>query len=58
MVQDQTLWHDERMVTIVRIALRLIEDALRWVVLLFVQGPEPLPAPSTRAVHRRRAWTG
>jgi hypothetical protein len=28
-------WHDERMVTLVRIALRLIEDALRWVVLLF-----------------------
>jgi hypothetical protein len=28
-------WHDERMVTLVSIALRLIEDALRWVVLLF-----------------------
>ena len=33
--QGRTLWHDERMVTFVRIALRLIEDALRWVVLLF-----------------------
>ena len=32
---NRTLWHDERMVTLVRIALRLIEDALRWVVLLF-----------------------
>ena len=34
-VQGRTLWHDERMVTLVRIALRLIEDALRWVLLLF-----------------------
>jgi putative transposase len=33
--QDRALWHDERMVTPIRIALRLIEDALRWVVLLF-----------------------
>jgi hypothetical protein len=29
------LWHDERMVTLAGIAVRLIEDALRWVVLLF-----------------------
>src|SRR5688500_12795672 len=29
------VWHHEHMVTLVRIALRLIEDALRWVVLLF-----------------------
>ena len=47
------------MVTLGRIALRLIEDALRWVVLLFrstesVQTREPLPAPSTGAVHRAR----
>ena len=33
--RGRTLWHDERMVTFGRIALRLIEDALRWVVLLF-----------------------
>src|SRR6476646_1934990 len=32
--QDRALWHDERMVTPIRIALRLIEDTLRWVVLL------------------------
>ena len=30
-----TLWHDERMASFARIALRLIEDALRWAVLLF-----------------------
>jgi len=35
LVQGRTLWHDERMVTHARIALRLIEDALRWVMLLF-----------------------
>jgi len=35
LAQGRALWHDERMVTLVRIALRLIEDALRWVVLLF-----------------------
>ncbi len=29
------LWHDERMVTLAQIAFRLIEDALRGVVLLF-----------------------
>ena len=29
------VWHDERMVTFAGIALRLIEDALRWLVLLF-----------------------
>jgi transposase InsO family protein len=29
------VWHDERMVTLGGIALRLIEDALRWLVLLF-----------------------
>jgi hypothetical protein len=28
-------WHDERMVTLAKIALRLLEDAFRWVVLLF-----------------------
>jgi len=33
-VQGRKLWHDERMVTLIRIALRLIEDALRWVLLL------------------------
>ena len=27
--------HDERMVTLAGIALRLIEDALRWLVLVF-----------------------
>ena len=27
-------WHDERMVTLAKIALRLLEDAFRWVVLL------------------------
>jgi hypothetical protein len=32
--QNRTLWH-ECMVTLARIALRLIEDALRWMVLLF-----------------------
>ena len=29
------MWHDERMVTFAGIALRLIEDALRWLVLVF-----------------------
>jgi len=29
------VWHDERMVTLGGIALRLIGDALRWLVLLF-----------------------
>jgi putative transposase len=28
------VWHDERMLTFAGIALRLIEDALRWVLLL------------------------
>ena len=28
------MWHDERMVTLAGIALRLIEDALRWLALL------------------------
>jgi putative transposase len=28
-------WHDERMVTLAEIELRLLEDAFRWVVLLF-----------------------
>jgi hypothetical protein len=32
---DGMVWHDERMVTFAGIALRLIEDALRWLVLLF-----------------------
>jgi hypothetical protein len=32
---EPNVWHDERMVTLVRISLRLIEDALRWVALLF-----------------------
>jgi hypothetical protein len=32
---EPNVWHDERMVTMVRISLRLIEDALRWVALLF-----------------------
>jgi hypothetical protein len=32
--QDGMLWHDERMVTFAGIALRLIEDGLRWLVLL------------------------
>jgi hypothetical protein len=32
--QGRAPWHDERMVTLVRFALRLIEDALRWVVVL------------------------
>ena len=32
---ERTLWHDERMVSLGRIALRLIEDALRWMLLLF-----------------------
>ena len=35
LAQGRALWHDERMVTLVRIARRLIESALRWVVLLF-----------------------
>jgi putative transposase len=29
------LWHDERIVTLAKIALRLLEDAFRWMVLLF-----------------------
>ena len=29
------MWHDERMLTFAGIALRLIEDGLRWLVLLF-----------------------
>jgi putative transposase len=29
------VWHDERMITLAGIALRLLEDALRWMVLLF-----------------------
>ena len=28
------MWHDERMVTLAGIALGLIEDGLRWLVLL------------------------
>jgi putative transposase len=28
------LWHDERMVTLLAVVVRLVEDALRWLVLL------------------------
>jgi hypothetical protein len=44
--QGRTLWHDEGLVTLVRIALRLIEDALRW-LMLATQG--------SRSLLRRRA---
>ena len=35
--QDGMVWHDEQMVTFAGIALRLIEDVLRWLVLLFLR---------------------
>ena len=31
---DRRAWHDEAMVTLAQIVLRLIEDALRWLMLL------------------------
>jgi hypothetical protein len=31
---DRTAWHDEAVVTLVQIVVRLIEDALRWLMLL------------------------
>ena len=34
-ILPRAVWHDERMIIRAGIALRLLEDALRWMVLLF-----------------------
>jgi putative transposase len=37
------LWHDERMVTLLAVVVRLVEDALRWLGLL-CRSPKSLEA--------------
>src|SRR5882672_7148717 len=57
------VWHDERMLTFAGITLGLIEDGLRWLVLLFrstggCSRREPIPAPAAGVVHRARCEAG
>jgi hypothetical protein len=51
LARDRTLWHHERMVSLIKIASRCVEDALWWVLLLF-RSAEALRAENLLLLHQ------